>query len=270
MRKSLRMFIALVSFCIFVAAFALIYWKYFSDEFHYTTIEFEPSYTRIISEYETMLAKRVIATINADDAWLEKSARYFTILHSASALGKERDIEGIQSSLKVSTVGAQFSARNNNNLIFEITQEFPNEVKRSETLLGFKYFVGECNIFSTKFEGVEDSLVRVKCELSDRDSTAANDSVGLITLHFYAESISIPIRFMLNPEAGIEEDLFARMIYFSAVTATTLGYGEIVPLTMRARMVVALESVLGLILMGWLVFWVTSAPAQYQLNIEAT
>lgn len=43
---------------------------------------------------------------------------------------------------------------------------------------------------------------------------------------------------------------FGRMMYFSVTTITTLGYGDIVPLTAQTRFFVALESVLGIILIG--------------------
>lgn len=43
---------------------------------------------------------------------------------------------------------------------------------------------------------------------------------------------------------------FARMFYFSAVTITTLGYGDIVPITNPARILVALESIFGIVLIG--------------------
>ena len=43
---------------------------------------------------------------------------------------------------------------------------------------------------------------------------------------------------------------FARMFYFSAVTITTLGYGDIVPITDSARIAVAVESILGIVLVG--------------------
>jgi len=57
----------------------------------------------------------------------------------------------------------------------------------------------------------------------------------------------------------LERGMFWRMFYFSAVTATTLGYGDIIPVTNTARMTVAIQSVLGLFLMGFLVFMITSA-----------
>jgi hypothetical protein len=46
---------------------------------------------------------------------------------------------------------------------------------------------------------------------------------------------------------------FPRMLYLSMVTITTLGYGDIVPLTNTARILIGIESTLGIIIMGWFV-----------------
>jgi hypothetical protein len=43
---------------------------------------------------------------------------------------------------------------------------------------------------------------------------------------------------------------FSRYVYFSTVIITTLGFGDIVPMTDRARLLVALEAILGIVLMG--------------------
>ncbi|MGB2823800.1 MAG: potassium channel family protein, partial [Phycisphaerae bacterium] len=43
---------------------------------------------------------------------------------------------------------------------------------------------------------------------------------------------------------------FWRMLYFSVVTQTTLGYGEIAPITSTARTLVAAQSIFGIILVG--------------------
>ena len=67
---------------------------------------------------------------------------------------------------------------------------------------------------------------------------------------------------LLHPENGIARGLCLRMFYFSAVTATTLGYGDIVPLTETARNYVAAESILGLILMSFFVVFVTATPTK--------
>jgi hypothetical protein len=46
------------------------------------------------------------------------------------------------------------------------------------------------------------------------------------------------------------KDTFYRMLYLSAVTITTVGYGDIVPLTDLARAAVASEAILGIVLIG--------------------
>jgi Ion channel len=45
-------------------------------------------------------------------------------------------------------------------------------------------------------------------------------------------------------------DLFVRMCYLSVVTITTLGYGDITPVSSRARALVAAEAVWGVVLIG--------------------
>ena len=42
-----------------------------------------------------------------------------------------------------------------------------------------------------------------------------------------------------------------RMLYFSVVTITTLGYGDIVPITWQTRALVAFEAILGVVLIGY-------------------
>lgn len=51
-----------------------------------------------------------------------------------------------------------------------------------------------------------------------------------------------------NP--GYISNNFSRMLYFSVVTITTLGYGDIVPLTEKTRLLVGLESTLGVLVVG--------------------
>ena len=43
---------------------------------------------------------------------------------------------------------------------------------------------------------------------------------------------------------------YSRMLYLSAMTITTVGFGDIVPLTSRARLLIASEAILGIILIG--------------------
>jgi hypothetical protein len=43
---------------------------------------------------------------------------------------------------------------------------------------------------------------------------------------------------------------FIRMLYFSAITITTIGYGDIYPISTVARLLVASEAILGVVLVG--------------------
>ncbi|WP_072060699.1 potassium channel family protein [Clostridium novyi] len=45
-------------------------------------------------------------------------------------------------------------------------------------------------------------------------------------------------------------DTYLRMIYLSCVTITTLGFGDIVPLTNITRLLISLESILGIVIIG--------------------
>lgn len=112
----------------------------------------------------------------------------------------------------------------------------------------------------------------------DDESFYGNESVMLLPIKFYHEKINIwfsekvfpyakgkqlfmPIphhvvsnlRSLKNKlETGTNdlEDSYWRMLYFSGVTITTLGYGDIVPITTRSRLFVSLEAILGIITVG--------------------
>lgn len=53
-----------------------------------------------------------------------------------------------------------------------------------------------------------------------------------------------------NGEPSRATDSYWRMLYLSAVTITTVGYGDIVPITTTARLFVGLEAVLGVVVAG--------------------
>ena len=58
---------------------------------------------------------------------------------------------------------------------------------------------------------------------------------------------------ILDADQGFPSELqgnFGRMLYFSAVTITTVGYGDVIPLTGAARFFAAFEATLGIILLG--------------------
>lgn len=69
----------------------------------------------------------------------------------------------------------------------------------------------------------------------------------------YPKSIDDDILNLDRGEQGFAEGIdgnVSRMLYLSMVTITTLGYGDIVPITDEARILIGLESLIGVIIMG--------------------
>ncbi|BEP13987.1 hypothetical protein acdb102_22980 [Acidothermaceae bacterium B102] len=54
----------------------------------------------------------------------------------------------------------------------------------------------------------------------------------------------------INGNVGALPNRYARLFYLSAVTITTLGFGDIVPVTKLARILVSLEAIYGVIAIG--------------------
>jgi hypothetical protein len=51
-------------------------------------------------------------------------------------------------------------------------------------------------------------------------------------------------------EVRAASGLYLRMLYFSATTATTLGFGDITPIAQTARLLVSAEAIVGVVLIG--------------------
>ncbi|MBL4638670.1 MAG: two pore domain potassium channel family protein [Proteobacteria bacterium] len=58
------------------------------------------------------------------------------------------------------------------------------------------------------------------------------------------------ILYWLNPTFWPEPLTFIQSIYFSVITITTLGYGDISPVTETARLISAVEALSGIVLIG--------------------
>lgn len=67
-------------------------------------------------------------------------------------------------------------------------------------------------------------------------------------------SIQVRLKGYIDSVQGFPRKIdggFLRMLYLSMVTITTLGYGDIRPLTNLTRMLVGAEAVIGILLIGW-------------------
>jgi hypothetical protein len=58
---------------------------------------------------------------------------------------------------------------------------------------------------------------------------------------------------IVNPQLELAKDDFRTYLYYSAVTFTTLGFGDVTPKTPLASILVTLEVILGYIMLGGLI-----------------
>ena len=72
-----------------------------------------------------------------------------------------------------------------------------------------------------------------------------------------------------SPERGFPKGLFCRMLYYSAVNLTTLGYGDVVPVTDRGRFLAVLESLIGLLGIGILIWRLTNSQNEANDDVES-
>jgi len=82
---------------------------------------------------------------------------------------------------------------------------------------------------------------------------AMSDEISLEVLMPINDQIQEKMVSILSSGKGIPPDGIGglmRMLYFSVTTITTLGLGDIVPISDRARLAVISESILGIILIG--------------------
>jgi hypothetical protein len=88
------------------------------------------------------------------------------------------------------------------------------------------------------------------------------NNVGLLKLN---KSEYSKIKALFDSNNGLPTYMpnnYLRLLYLSATTITTLGYGDIVPITNSARVLTALEAILGVVIAGFFVSFAVSGKAK--------
>ena len=81
-----------------------------------------------------------------------------------------------------------------------------------------------------------------------RHRSLTNDSIIGISSELNSKIINF--RNSMNGFPSYSSGNLGRMLYLSAITITTVGFGDIVPITETSRFFVGLEAVLGIIVIG--------------------
>ena len=225
-------------FALYVTVFACVYTFFLSEDLWFETIEREPSYKIAKANVVEIIFRNIVvgkASINLNNFEDYK----LQINRSGRSSEGEITIRGVTDGQIQFDFVANIPYRNGDDFLLIPSGTIPNCVievpaYRPEIL------IGECTEPADEFGAID-----------------INEDVHQIEFNFERPSEIEYLLGFMKPHLSLDEGLFARMVYFSSVTATTLGYGDIVPVTSWSRFAVALESILGLILIGALVFWTT-------------
>ena len=150
----------------------------------------------------------------------------------------------IRKRIRMNTISASTKVKDEDfSLIFRIKKETNEDYIK--TTYGQKIFVLEPLLPSE--ERLEDSI-----------SSQHIDRLSLISF-WIPNSLNKKLNEYLKGERGIpiSKGNWFRMFYLSTVTITTLGYGDIVPISWWGRFCITIESIFGLITLGLFLYFVT-------------
>ncbi len=174
-------------------------------------------------------------------------------IYSNDLLSNHNSIQELEISIEFSKVNKKaylFSFTKENFLNLEFIDKFNSNFANKNK--------GQFNIFSNRKWNklINTDLFNKYLKLSFYDkikkgyySPISNDTLYLVQVYLSA----------LDGSPG-EINSLNRMLYFSAVTITTTGYGDILPLTDNMRWWIGVEAFCGIILSGAFLWWFTVTP----------
>ena len=111
----------------------------------------------------------------------------------------------------------------------------------------YHYPEADFSKYVSPFKEYDENLFNL---LFGQDNSSSRKSAPALVLN-YEEEIQLK-RYLrgVNGDPSAVSGHFGRMLYLSAVIITTLGLGDIVPITWQARTLVAIEAVTGIVLAG--------------------
>lgn len=226
-------------YLLLVPAFALFYTFLPAESFYHSTIQNEAMYKRDREVFEQDLEAwaMVIITPRLGPTVERVYGQRFKEIHYYAGFGPDDWWPRLLASV-------QFEDGSSKKLEFwlggmdyySITRDALDDSGRVTTVRseGFD-LAADCR------EAAECETTRVERALGDRYFPAPADINDRVErLRQLADGLN----------SGVDLHAFGRMLYLSAVTVTTVGYGDIVPLTDTARIGVACEAILGIVLVG--------------------
>lgn len=251
-------YLLLYFFLIF--AFAFIYSK-ISDEFYHSTIKSESYFTEPLITLKTSLNADITSVLkennnNSPDKFLDNQS--FVKIDQIEV----KEIEVSENHLDI-------------NLFIPVLST--NGGLRGINTSTIRVFGGnrKCNAYPGKlFKSIQILHDRIPGTLQQIGITVAppcdvQKKDALIVSEYSEQLFNNLTKSSTGSPTELEGD-FARMLYLSATTLTTLGLGDITPITNRARLVVTLECILGIILMGMFLNAIANEKTKGEKTVSTT
>lgn len=243
--------------CAFGGAYALI-----PNDFYYATSQFEPATEELRDRLETSLAQEIRRNIAPKapglpeiGPWRINDVSIWNLQHRDKWVVARAYMLGTASSLSPpQRFEATFDlnigdAPGVNTPLYRRGRDATGKIvalANHPILYVRKAQVSDLVVHRDLGEGLPVSL----SELFPCRSYPGSDPTCVEVIEQTDHDLSALMR-LLSGRLGTGERDFLRMLYFSVVTITTVGFGDVVPLTTRARGLVTLEAFLGPVLLGF-------------------
>jgi len=246
-------------YIIVIIIFAVIYTNIPSG-FYHETIRLESSYDREAEEFSKKILEAMKANfkevykkeqlcfddIEIDISTMDVGKSYVKSERVIVPINLVVEVENLENDKDRDKEESECKKKNQNEKIV-YTDFFDISLSTNALKINDKFFVPL----------VVTSNVFVKCHNIDVDKINYNQLFKhegfLSPVIKIDEGIEKEIQDFLLASKGFSNDInnhFLSMLYLSAVTITTIGYGDIVPITLITRMLITIEALIGMTLMG--------------------
>ena len=157
-------------------------------------------------------------------------------------------------------------------MYFRLTMELPVKIKGNSEIIATSYQYLIFELLSNNNLSLSSSMKKRYTEILNLDE----DNISQFT-HFkelpltFDKNTLIKIKSLIQYNKGgvvQNETIFSRMQYFSFITASTIGYGDIVPVSNYARFLTVIQSLISFILTGLLIHIITMHSKNEYRNLN--
>lgn len=231
-----------------IISFAFLY-SFSSAKFYHNTIKYEESYQVLENNLSVAIQNEI------KQSFTEKANHHTTKINGWLVRHDEIMVSNIHEdngkllfSIWLQAINCSTASHTETDSIF-----VQYTLRRDAILNGEKFMIGDKIYFPINFSPVPDSFVDIpNIEDLNFSSLFTGNTIPIPSL-CVASATELEINNFMIASGGFPTNApnkFGIMLYLSAVTITTLGYGDIVPINDIARLMVGLEATLGILLLG--------------------